>query len=269
MKKPLLFGRKEYLTDQSITVQKRRVQNCYTAHFHDFFEIEYICKGNGRHILNGEEYQFKEGDVYFLTPEDIHAFYPETDITLYNIMFTEDFLSPKAVLPAIETCHGVQLSIASAEQDKIQLLFEQLCDEYAEKKEGQTEYMQCILRCIFILLLRNVGKSPAFLKPSPIAASLVFIQSNFKENITLSQTAAQVNLSTGYFCELFKRYVGTGFSSYLTDLRLSYAAKALITTDEPITQIAYLSGFSAFSTFSRLFKQKYKISPSDYRKNKK
>ena len=264
-----LFEKTSQIENGQISVSKKHIDGVFYEHSHDFFEIEYICKGNGKHILNGEEYQFKEGNVYFLTPEDIHAFYPETDVTIYNVMFTEDFLSPKAVLPAIETCHGVQLSITPAKQDKIQLLFQQLCDEYAEKKEGQTEYMQCLLRCIFILLLRNVGKSPTFLKPSPIAASLVFIQSNFKENITLSQTAAQVNLSTGYFCELFKRYVGTGFSSYLTDLRLSYAAKALITTDEPITQIAYLSGFSAFSTFSRLFKQKYKISPSDYRKNKK
>ena len=264
-----LYGRKQYLPNKSVIAQKRLVTSSYTPHFHDFFEIEYICKGNGRHILNGEEYSFKEGDIYFLTPEDVHAFYPESEVMIYNIMFTEDFLSPKAVLPTIESCHGMQLSLTPDSRGKIEQLLLQLCDECAEKREGKTEYMQGLLQCILILLLRNVEKNIIFSKSTPIAASLVFLQSNFKENITLSQTAAQVNLSAGYFCELFKRYVGTGFGNYLSELRLSYAAKALITTDEPITQIAYSSGFSAFSTFSRLFKQKYGISPSNYRKTRK
>ena len=266
MKRAQLFARKQYLTGKSVIVEKRQLDVSYAPHFHDFFEIEYIVKGEGKHILNGEELEINTGDIYFLTPEDIHSIYPSGDLELYNIMFTEDFLSPKAVLPAIEGCHGKRFNLTKNSQDKILPLLVQFCEEFSESNEGGTQYMQGLLSCILVLLLRNAGKNLTLPAPTPIATALVFIQSNFKENITLNDAAAQANLSPGYFCELFKKYMGTGFNTYLNELRLSYAAKALKTTAESISQIAFLSGFSSFSTFSRLFKQKYSVSPKDYRK---
>jgi len=59
--------------------------------------------------------------------------------------------------------------------------------------------------------------------------------------------------------------MNTTFKEYLTSLRLDYAAKLLIISDFSSTEICYTSGFNDFSSFSRAFKKKFFISPSEYR----
>ena len=52
---------------------------------------------------------------------------------------------------------------------------------------------------------------------------------------------------------------------YLNDARLNYACHRLENTSDSITNICLDSGFESQRTFNRVFKERYKISPSDYR----
>lgn len=58
---------------------------------------------------------------------------------------------------------------------------------------------------------------------------------------------------------------GKSVSGFLNDYRLRYASHLLATTDNSVTLIAELSGFSR-SSFFRVFSDAYGMSPSDYRK---
>ena len=72
-----------------------------------------------------------------------------------------------------------------------------------------------------------------------------------------------------------KERIGTAFSQgskydslpqFVSDLRLEYASKLLVTTDLPIADIMAKAGFSNASVFSRYFSRKFQISPSQYRR---
>ena len=72
-----------------------------------------------------------------------------------------------------------------------------------------------------------------------------------------------------------KERVGTAFSQgskydslpqFVSDLRLEYASKLLVTTDLSISDIMAKAGFSNASVFSRYFSRKFQISPSQYRR---
>jgi AraC-like DNA-binding protein len=74
---------------------------------------------------------------------------------------------------------------------------------------------------------------------------------------------------------LSKESVGAAFAQgskykslpqFVTDLRLEYASKLLVTTDLPIIDIMAKAGFSNASVFSRYFSRKYQISPMQYRR---
>ena len=56
-----------------------------------------------------------------------------------------------------------------------------------------------------------------------------------------------------------------GISTNLNDARLNYACHRLENTSDSITNICLDSGFESQRTFNRVFKERYKISPSDYR----
>lgn len=55
---------------------------------------------------------------------------------------------------------------------------------------------------------------------------------------------------------MFRKYTGKTYSEYLTELKLDYSKKLLLTTDLSITDICFSSGFSSVSNFLKAFKQK-------------
>ena len=61
--------------------------------------------------------------------------------------------------------------------------------------------------------------------------------------------------------------MGCTFTEYLNGYRLSSACTLLSTTDKPVLEISYETGFTNLSYFNRLFKKKYGISPRIYRKS--
>ncbi|MBQ9654469.1 MAG: helix-turn-helix transcriptional regulator [Prevotella sp.] len=74
---------------------------------------------------------------------------------------------------------------------------------------------------------------------------------------------------------LSKESVGAAFAQgskykslpqFVTDLRLEYASRLLVTTDLSISDIMAKAGFSNASVFSRYFSRKYQISPTQYRR---
>src|SRR5688500_8369698 len=64
----------------------------HPAHKHSYFEIIFIRKGKGLHVLNGNSFQYKEQDVFLLGPEDYHYFNIEEPTSFTYIRFTEVFI---------------------------------------------------------------------------------------------------------------------------------------------------------------------------------
>ena len=64
---------------------------------------------------------------------------------------------------------------------------------------------------------------------------------------------------------LFRKFYNTNFKGYLNDLRLTEAARLLKETSKQITEIAFSVGYNNISHFSRIFKEKYTVSPKDFR----
>ncbi|MFQ3453897.1 helix-turn-helix transcriptional regulator [Bradyrhizobium sp. UFLA01-814] len=59
---------------------------------------------------------------------------------------------------------------------------------------------------------------------------------------------------------------GTTFRKLLMESRLSVAAYRLSMEEERISEVAYSSGFASLPHFSRLFKARFGLTPSDYRR---
>lgn len=66
----------------------------------------------------------------------------------------------------------------------------------------------------------------------------------------------------------FKQTMGMPFTTYLNDYRLTLAAKSLLETHKAVLEIASECGFDNLSYFNRIFKKKYGITPSSYRKGR-
>lgn len=78
--------------------------------------------------------------------------------------------------------------------------------------------------------------------------------------------AEKLNITLVYFRRIFREHIGMPPNQFLIQCRLQYAAKLLISTHDPVGNIAETVGIGNMFYFSRLFKDKYQFSPLEYRK---
>ena len=95
---------------------------------------------------------------------------------------------------------------------------------------------------------------------------LEYIKKNYREVLTLKDTAEYFGLSQEHFSRSFKNYVGQTFTSYVKDLRVDKARELLMETDLNILDIATSVGEPDAKAFIRDFKKAYTVTPHQYRK---
>lgn len=94
-----------------------------------------------------------------------------------------------------------------------------------------------------------------------------YVLAHFQQNINRDRMAEMVNLSPGYFSNLFRAEVGMSFSDYLIQVRIENAKRLLRRFDLSVEAISRQCGFNSLAHFSRTFKDRVGVSPLKYRKN--
>lgn len=103
-------------------------------------------------------------------------------------------------------------------------------------------------------------------KGNPIVKKITeYIDQNMSRNFSLEDAAEFAGVSSFYLSKLFKEEMGETFINYVTDRRLNKTKKLLLETDLSIKEIAGQTGYSDQNYFSRQFKYKFGISPTDFR----
>ncbi|WP_437398752.1 helix-turn-helix domain-containing protein [Flagellimonas lutimaris] len=93
------------------------------------------------------------------------------------------------------------------------------------------------------------------------------MEKNYTYNLTLKEYANISSRSLAAFKRDFFEYYHTSPGKWLTDKRLKHASMLLNTTKQSISDIVFNSGFKNASHFSRIFKERFGLSPLQFRKN--
>jgi len=99
-----------------------------------------------------------------------------------------------------------------------------------------------------------------------IERALKYIDSHLNEQIGYERIANIFHFSPYYFHRMFSIVVGKTITAYIRDRRIEQACIMLAGTKKATLEICLECGFDAYSSFSRIFKNKYGLSPKDYRK---
>lgn len=110
-----------------------------------------------------------------------------------------------------------------------------------------------------VLQTRNV-------EPPIVTRAKAYIANHCTTNLSLGQTARAMNLSTFYFCKLFKKNTGIKFSEYLSRVRVEKAKHLLLNRNVRISEVAFEVGFQSLTHFNRMFKNLIGVSPKEFRK---
>lgn len=117
----------------------------------------------------------------------------------------------------------------------------------------------------FITLTQNFSSGNEHINPA-IEKIIDFSFKRYLTPITLQQVADVAEMSIPTFCRFFKKNIKKTYFDFIQDLRISHACKLLTTSNQPIMEICYESGYNSWAHFSKQFKEVKKMTPSQYRK---
>ena len=118
-------------------------------------------------------------------------------------------------------------------------------------------------------------KVNGFIKRERINSSMLlvekakeYVNTNYSDSeLSVDMICSHLHVSPTYFSTIFKKETEMSFVNYLTTVRLEQAVKLLNTTDDKTYIIAEKVGYPEANYFSYVFKKKFGVSPSKYRKN--
>ena len=97
---------------------------------------------------------------------------------------------------------------------------------------------------------------------------LQFIHLNYSRSISLDDIAEQAMVSKSTALNLFRKYLHITPVNYLINYRLKQAGQLLSKTEKKVSLISSETGFHNVDYFCRLFKKRYQLTPTEYRKQK-
>ena len=238
-------------------VKGRRLTNIY--HSHDFYELICFLHGKGTQIVNGEKVVIEEKTVMLLSPEDAHCFVEQSeDIEVISLSVRHE------TFELLSGAYGLSL-----EQHPVSFTFLQdskLYDIYRENRMISESDHTLILSTLLHAYIQNKDTT----SPSSIPRELLNASEEMKkcENLEkgISAFVALSNYSHSHLSRLVKKHYGMGLKSYINELRLLHAYDDLIWTNETAETISEKLGFSSYSHFCKIFKERFSGSPSSLRK---
>ncbi len=235
--------------------------------------IHYIISGKGTYHVGEKTYELKKGDFFLICPKQT-TFYRADEEDPWSYLWV-GFNGVKA--PAyVEYLHLDERDKLVGSCDSTQMLIrfvtqmlEAKALTYANelKREG--------LLYQFLAELSRAGErfedTTALEQgeyPYQIYVEYVlrYIGKHYAEDIRVGELADQMGLNRSYLSSCFKQMMGESLKDYLIRFRMERAERLLIETNERVQTIAGRVGYEDALAFSKAFKKKNSVSPSEYRR---
>jgi len=154
-------------------------------------------------------------------------------------------------------------------------VFKIIRDEIGFDYPGKTERLDIMAGWLVMELRRffSTSSSPSSKGtqqriPSQVAALKREIDSNLTRSFRIKDMADKFFINQDYLRELFKKSMGESPLRYLIRRRMEAAAELLVGTRHPVQWIAHSVGFENHYYFCRLFKKRFGVTPTEYRRTK-
>lgn len=260
--------------------------NRYTPEFehsHTFFEMIYVLRGSCTNTIQNEKYILQTGDLCLIAPFSSHSIAVFDDSIVLNILVrrasfenlfnsllrksnvVSDFFSGSLYLYQ----QNSYLIARTGDDPILKSIVLNMTAQQLQNKPYRDLMMNSQLFSFLAILLQEHEKSITISskeKIDPVAVDMIkCIESNYR-NITLNELAERFGYSSGYCSRFIRQSTGKSFTQIVQEIKFENICTMLESSDRPISEIASMCGFDSIEHFTRLFKKRMAVSPSQYRK---
>lgn len=244
----------------------------FDAHFHEDYEVVYVISGEYEFTVDGQTEMVSPGDFCFVIPNKVHSCRTKDRIHIWFADFSPDLIGTFTY--DMRNKKGSTFRF-NGRNTSAEMLLSRYISEFSEYNEDQFLYggridckydAQALLYAICSEFVHQV-EIVSDATPSSILISLVaeYVQKHFREDISLTQMAADLNYDRFYLSHLFNKVFQMNFRQYINSCRIAHAKQLMMETKDSITSIAGECGYQSLRTFNNAFFALSGVAPSVYR----
>ena len=234
---------------------------------HKPMELTYVDKGSIHSVADGKDTLLNQGDLVVYGPNQWHMQYADVDVSASYITISFDLegeyptslLNQKFTIP--------QSAVPSLQQ---------MLREYDRMDEYSEDLLICSLQILLLTVLREQS-SPAVSKLRTtnavnseneiIRRAQQYISAHVREKLTVPLVARHVDVSPSYLTALFRKNLQISPGEYVRRVKLQESKQMIREDNMNFTEIAAALQYSTVHHFSRQFKDKFGITPTEYAKS--
>ncbi len=280
----------KYHFDNDFTVEPKRYENLLVyqlgemlcdpttviePHVHlDWFEFTYVFKGSGIIYTDNVPLKVNEGDVYVSFPNELHKIVSDNIDPLRYCFFAFNFPDKgwaKEIIEALTQFKDPKSRVLSASHYESYFLnaLKYINSQTSPLMDKLLEHE--LLTLVIRIAHRAFPETPEYNPPKIKNFEMLmfnitnYIDTNLTTIENVSSLSEVFNYNYSYLSRCFKKCTQISISEYFNDKKLNMAKTLLELNNLSITEIASKLNYSTIYVFSRAFKNKYNVSPKEYR----
>lgn len=225
-----------------------------------YYSLHYVLRGEGYLVVDKEKIKIDKGYVFLIRANEDIVYYPDRNNPWTFIW--ADFVGENLEEVFTKCGLGKNRHYLKPKTEKVGKWFEQMLDAHFER--GQLfESTVILIRLLFRLAEEN---SDSFSRSINRIAreALIFINDNYRIEISLDVIAKSVGVSSNYLVNLFSSEIGFTPMKYLMVFRIANACELLKENKYSIKEISNKVGYKDQLYFSRCFSEIKGVPPRDY-----
>ena len=289
--KTIYTKKKELVVDSQHFLQKGKLIQVRThtrfvhfpKHRHNYVEVIYMCKGSTKHIIDGNEVVLEEGDLLFLNQNATQEILPagKDDIAINFIIqpqffdrtfemigaddnMLRDFLVGSLCEDSRRTSY---LYFHVADVLPIQNLIENMIWSLLNNQINKRSCNQLTMGLLFLHLINHMEKMEtggrAYHQEFEVQV-LNYVETKYKDG-SLAELAELMGYSVYWLSHEIKKRTGKTYKELVQTKRMNQATYMLTNSCVPVAEIIRMVGYDNTSYFHRKFKERYGISPKEFR----
>ncbi|MBP5418899.1 MAG: helix-turn-helix domain-containing protein [Bacteroidales bacterium] len=253
----------------------------YPLHFHTEYELNFLIGAKGAIRKVGDSVETIGAiDLCLIGPNLNHQWEKgscadnvearEITIQFLPTLIGDDLLGKETFLPIKKMLSNASrgLVFTSEVANRVLPLVDELCNSH-----GFDSYLM-IMRLLYDLSIAPMPRALAgetfrsddlSHTDGRVEQLYVYLKENFQRRISLNEAASHINTSEVTLSRIIKQCTGKSFVAFLNDIRLGYAKRMLMDTEQNVSEICFMTGFNNVSNFNRFFKRKFGVTPTEFR----
>lgn len=243
--------------------QEKEAGFLFPGESHPMAELVYVDAGSMHSVVEGQDILLEQGDMMLYSPGQWHMQYAQPACAPRIISVTFD---------AAGMDYGSLTDRKFSHPQQETLLLRQMLREQERMDEQATDMIISLLTLLLLHLQRQSGQrtAPAQLphnyqnENEIIRRAQQYIGQNVCSKLSVPVVAAGIEVSASYLTALFQKHLQITPAEYIRRTKLQHSKQLIREGNMNFTQIAQALQYSTVHHFSRQFKEKFGITPTEY-----